>query len=86
MTRPARKPTICDAPGCSVEIQRGKLMCRAHWFGTPAPLRRAISDAWKERRIRDWSANCLNARNYHATTADRTAAMRDRQLGERNDA
>lgn len=61
-------------------------MCRAHWFGTPVHLRRAISDAWREKRIKDWSANCLEARKYHATKAERAANVRERQLGERMDA
>lgn len=75
MKRSASNKTVCDAPGCGLVIARGKLMCRAHWFGTPVGLRRAISDAWRERRIRDWSANCLEARSYHASTAGRRAAV-----------
>lgn len=67
MTRRApRPPSVCDAPGCKVEIPRGRLMCRPHWFAVPRPLRLAISAAWKERRIRDWSANCLEARSFLA--------------------
>lgn len=62
-TRPAR---TCDAPGCSIEVPRGKLMCRAHWFALPRILRTEISSAWREGRIRDWSANCLSARGYLA--------------------
>ncbi len=61
--RPAR---TCDAPGCAVIVPRGKLMCRDHWFAVPRPLRQAITESWREKRIRDWSANCLEARNYHA--------------------
>lgn len=59
----------CDAPGCRETVQRGMLMCRAHWFATPIHLRRAIGETWKAGRIRDWSANCLEARTYHAAAA-----------------
>jgi hypothetical protein len=44
-------------------------MCRPHWFALPRNLRLEIGAAWKERRIRDWSANCLAARTYLARTA-----------------
>jgi hypothetical protein len=67
--RVARPPSTCDVPGCSSLIPRGRLMCRPHWYATPHLLREAISLAWKERRIRDWSANCLSARSYHAGIA-----------------
>ena len=66
--RTTRPPSVCSATGCSVEIQRGKLMCREHWFALPRPLRAAITSAWKERRLRDWSANCLEARAFLAGT------------------
>ena len=39
MTRSARPARTCDAPGCSVPVPRGKLMCRDRWFATPHPLR-----------------------------------------------
>jgi hypothetical protein len=69
MTRRApRPPRTCDAPGCAIVVPRGKLMCRDHWYATPRPLRQEISAAWKEGRIRDWSANCLSARSFHAGT------------------
>lgn len=69
------KPSTCDAPGCTLVIPRGQLMCRAHWFGTPATLRRAISDAWKAKRITEWSSHCLEARKYHASAAIRREAV-----------
>ena len=75
MKRPAPRKSVCDAPGCGLVIARGKLMCSAHWLATPIHLRRAISDAWRERRIHDWSANCLEARSLHASTAARRAAV-----------
>lgn len=75
MRRPPARPRTCDAPRCPERVANGKLMCRAHWFGTPIQLRRAISDAWREKRIKDWSTNCLEARNYHAAKAPRAAAF-----------
>lgn len=69
------KPNTCDAPGCNLTIPRGQLMCRAHWFGTPTPLRRAISDSWKAKRITEWSGHCFEARKYHAGTTIRRDAV-----------
>jgi hypothetical protein len=70
MTRRApAQPRTCDAPGCSQPVATGKLMCRAHWFATPIQLRRAIGETWKAGQIRAWSANCLEARSYHADLA-----------------
>ena len=60
----SRAPTICDAPGCSSEIPRSRLMCRPHWFALPIHLRREIIASRAEGRIRDWSAACLAARNH----------------------
>lgn len=70
MTRAAHPARVCDAPGCISTVKPGFLMCRPHWFATPRPLREAISAAWKDRRIRDWSAHCLEARNFHANLGD----------------
>ena len=63
MPRPPRH--TCDAPGCSAERKPKQLMCRPCWFRTPKPLRDAISVSWREGRIREWSANCLEARRWH---------------------
>ncbi len=64
--RPAR---LCTAPRCAVEIQRGKLMCRPHWFELPRLIRQEINAAWKEGRIRDWSSLCLQARSFLTGTS-----------------
>jgi len=69
------RPSTCDAPGCNIVIPRGQLMCRAHWFATPIHLRRAISDAWKARRMTEWSGHCFEARAFHTGTAIRRAAI-----------
>ena len=87
--RPAkRQPKICDAPGCTSQVGPGKLLCRPHWYCLPAPLREAISAAWKASDTRAWSANCLEARRLlsRSRPQERNAALRDRLLGERNDA
>lgn len=95
--RPTRAASICHAPRCTERVDRGKLMCRGHWFALPPELRRAISDSWKQRRLADWSANCLEARRVLAERAarptptptpvspQRAFAMNARLLGERND-
>lgn len=82
---------ICDAPGCTVEVRRGILMCRPHWFATPKPLRDAINEAWANRRMREWSAHCLEARAFHAGRSEEPARVspqhcyevQRRMLGER---
>ncbi|MDB5663416.1 MAG: hypothetical protein JWN59_1754 [Sphingomonas bacterium] len=76
MKRAPRPPSICDAPGCTVEVRRGILMCRPHWFRTPRLLREAISAAWAEKRIRDWSAACLEARRWHRDNPPAAIAAR----------
>ncbi|HET9511823.1 MAG TPA: hypothetical protein VFO80_11805 [Sphingomonas sp.] len=62
-------PRVCTAPCCTVEIPRGKLMCRPHWYELPRILRTEINAAWRERRIRDWSGLCLEARGLLAGVA-----------------
>lgn len=96
-----RPPTLCSAPGCDVAIPRGRLMCRDHWYALPRPLRLEITASWKARRLRDWSANCLEARRFlrdnptgkhepaspapAPVTPERAAELRDRIRGERTD-
>lgn len=82
---PARKPAsrICDAPGCTVEVKRGILMCRPHWFSLPKQLQRAISDTWRSGQIRAWSANCLEARKFLVDRAGKAAAIAARTTGDR---
>lgn len=89
---PARQ-SVCSAGGCCSSIPRGRLMCRPHWFALPKPLRDAINENWKARRIREWSANCLEARAYLAgarapamVTPEQSYALNQRMLGERPDA
>lgn len=56
MTRPA--PT-CRHCGCLVK--RGQLMCRAHWFALPQPLRRAINATWRGRQWKSYLKNVREA-------------------------
>lgn len=80
----ARKPAqrTCDAPGCTVPVRRGILMCRPHWFQLPQPLRQAISQTWRAGQIRAWSANCLEARRFLAENTP--SAVADRITGDRS--
>lgn len=72
----------CDAPGCSVPVRRGILMCRMHWYRLPEPLRQAINQTWAARQIRAWSANCLEARRFLATNTP--AEMISRLTGDQS--
>lgn len=59
----------CDAPDCEVQIRRGVLMCRTHWYMLPPHLRRAINSSWRHRRtqgLRTYAANVREARSYLA--------------------
>ena len=49
------KTRCCAAPGCDVEISRGKLFCRDHWFMLPASLRRSIVITFQHRMRRDYA-------------------------------
>lgn len=43
-------PAPCPIDGCSNRPGRGRFLCRAHWFGTPKPLR---DEVWRTWRIVD---------------------------------
>lgn len=89
MTRRAPPTQTCHAAGCAAKVHRAQLMCRAHWYALPQPLRAEINAAWGEGRFRDWSALCLEARRFLAApptapvTAERAYDLTARQLGER---
>ncbi len=40
-------PVTCTAEGCAVTVERGKLMCKGHWFSLPKPLRDEIWASWR---------------------------------------
>jgi hypothetical protein len=77
--RRAALPSICAVTGCNETIKRSMLMCRAHWFGTPKPLREAITETWVRRRedgLGPWSANVLEARKFHFQNSPAALAAR----------
>lgn len=36
----------CPAKVCTKSVSQSMLMCRAHWYMVPKPLRNAVYDAW----------------------------------------
>jgi hypothetical protein len=38
----------CPAVSCDRDVSVDMLMCRAHWFMVPPPLRRAVWTAWQD--------------------------------------
>ncbi len=72
----------CDAPGCTVPVKRGILMCREHWYRLPKELRSAINQTWAAGHIRAWSSNCLEARNW--LLRNPPGALAARITGERD--
>lgn len=37
----------CPAPGCTLQMPRSTLACRAHWASLPANIRGAVTRAWR---------------------------------------
>ena len=37
----------CPVRDCAAPVGARMLMCRPHWYAVPAPLRRAVYDAWR---------------------------------------
>lgn len=75
----AAHPSVCAVTGCDEAIIRSMLMCRAHWFATPKPLREAITETWARRRedgLGQRSANVLEARKYHFQNSPAALAAR----------
>jgi len=52
----------CPGPLCNAEVDSSELMCPAHWYQVPKPIRRAVWIAWR--------------RSAGAGTAAHTAAIR----------
>lgn len=44
----------CAATRCCAVVERGNLMCRAHWLSLPLPLRRSILFTHQHRWVRDY--------------------------------
>jgi hypothetical protein len=45
---PASTAHNCPAAGCTRRVGQRMLMCRAHWFMVPKPLRDAVYDAYRD--------------------------------------
>ena len=39
----------CPARGCTRRVPRSKLMCFDHWAMVPAPIQRAVYDAYRRQ-------------------------------------
>jgi len=79
MTRRAQPDRTCTVTGCSEQTKPGHLMCRAHWYATPKPLRDGIREGWARRRedgMRSYSANVLEARKFHFQNGPAACAAR----------
>lgn len=53
----------CAANGCVSLVERGKLMCRPHWFALPAAMRSAIMNAWAGRHMQAYQEAVEAARD-----------------------
>ncbi len=69
MIRP-RHQVRCCAEGCSVEIGRGKLFCKGHYFALPKTLRDDLWSAWRQ---------AMTGRNSTFTIMQQGAFNRDYQ-------
>lgn len=46
------RPVLCAVRRCTTPVERGKLMCKGHWFSVPKPLRSAVWRTW--RVVQNW--------------------------------
>ena len=37
----------CPGPRCDAEVDTSELLCPAHWYQVPEPIRRAVRIAWR---------------------------------------
>lgn len=51
----------CACERCRTIVNRGELMCRAHWLSLPAALRKSILFAHQHRWDRDYQNNVREA-------------------------
>lgn len=66
---------LCPVPGGDREVQAGRLMCSAHWYSVPKPLRRALWRAWRDGKGMG-SAEHLAAMKACIKAADTTIRCR----------
>jgi hypothetical protein len=74
MTRDDYRP--CPVDGCEARILPGLLMCRAHWYRVPRPLRAEVNEAWAAfRRVRRHNPHLVAAfARYNLVAAAAIAA------------
>jgi len=65
----------CAATGCQKQIPLNLLMCMTHWRMVPAPLARAVKEAWRWRDRGE--ARTLR---YQAAVAAAVAAVHAKQF------
>lgn len=53
----------CAADSCQLEVERGKLFCRRHWFSLPEPLRKAIWRAFIGKNVTRYQELVTEARD-----------------------
>ncbi len=42
-----RTAHLCPVGGCRQQVRADRLMCRAHWYQVPRPLRDTVWAAWR---------------------------------------
>lgn len=50
----SRDHSRCAAEGCEVPVPSNLLMCRAHWYRVPVPIRRAVLHHWRNGPARSY--------------------------------
>ncbi len=56
-----RAPVTCAAPCCRESIDRGNLLCAAHWFMLSDRLRTALGMTWRARQMSAFQENWTEA-------------------------
>jgi len=57
----SRRPVTCAAPCCRAPIDRGNLLCEAHWLSLPKRLRNALGVTWRARQMSAFQENWTEA-------------------------
>lgn len=59
----------CAATACQKQIPLNLLMCMTHWRMVPAPLARAVKDAWRTRLRRPGNPDAIAAHEAKVVSA-----------------
>jgi len=59
-------PHKCPMPGCNVQVAYTQLACKPHWYWLPLPLRRAITETYRGRKVEAHRANINAALKLYA--------------------